>query len=138
MAWLALEDLALIDLMTVQQWIETFGWSVEEVDPKTLRIVCPHLPDLPFFARCSENWLMLAIVPVLDRDGPRPADISRRLLAVNRDLRLAKFAYDDDDDIALTAELPTEALDLSELRDVVNRMAKYVDHYRGYLTDWAK
>jgi len=86
--------------MTVQQWIETFGWSVEEVDPKTLRIVCPHLPELPFFARCSEHWLMLAIVPVLDRDGPRPSDISRRLLAVNRDLRLAKFAYDDDGDVA--------------------------------------
>ena len=45
--------------------------------------------------------------------------------------------YDDDNDIALTAELPTESLDVSELRDVVNRMAKYVDHYRGYLTDWA-
>jgi len=127
----------VIDLVTVRQWLESFGWSAEELDPKTLRIICPHLPDLPFFARCSQNWLMLAVVPVLAHDAHLPGDISRRLLAVNRDLRLAKFAYDDDNDIALTAELPTESLDVSELRDVVNRMAKYVDHYRGYLTDWA-
>ena len=127
----------MLDLVTVRQWLESFGWSAEELDPQTLRIICPHLPDLPFFARCSQNWLMLAIVPVLARDARLPGDISRRLLAVNRDLRLAKFAYDDDNDIALTAELPTESLDVSELRDVVNRMAKYVDHYRGYLTDWA-
>jgi hypothetical protein len=52
---------------------------------------------------------------------------------VNRDMRLAKYAYDPDGSIALTAELPTESLDASELRDAVQRMARYVVHYQTYL-----
>jgi hypothetical protein len=123
----------VIELATIQAWLREIGWSSSVEDPSTLRIECPEFANLPFFARCTQHWLQLAIVPVLAPGAPRPADLSRRLLAVNRDMRLARFAYQQDGEVVLAAELPTESLDGSELRDAVQRMAKYVEHYRGYL-----
>lgn len=124
----------MIELSTVQQWLQEIGWSCEVQDESTLRIICPDLDKLPFFARLTENWLLLAIVPVIACAAPRPPDLARRLLAVNRDMRLAKFAYHENGDVALTVELPTESLDGSEVRDAVQRMAKYVEHYKSYLS----
>jgi hypothetical protein len=124
----------VIEVSTIQQWLQEIGWSCEVQDESTLRIVCPDLPALPFFARLTENWLLLAIVPVIASAAPRPPDLARRLLAVNRDMRLAKFAYHENGDVALTVELPTESLDGSELHDAVQRMARYVEHYRSYLS----
>jgi hypothetical protein len=124
----------VIEVATIQRWLQEIGWEHEVQDASTLRIICPHLKELPFFARCTEHWLLLAIVPVIASAAPRPADLARRLLAVNRDMRLAKYAYSDNGDVALTAELPTESLDASELVDVVQRMAKYAEHYKSYLS----
>jgi hypothetical protein len=124
---------ALIDLTTVQAWLGEIGWTCQPQTQDVIRIVCPEVQSMPFFARITQHWLMLTIVPVIPRDAPRPADLSRRLLAVNRDMRLAKYAYDADGSVALTAELPTESLDASELRDAVQRMARYVVHYQTYL-----
>jgi hypothetical protein len=123
----------VVQLSTIQQWLQEIGWGHELQDANTLRIVCPDLENLPFYARCTEHWLLLAIVPALPCDASRPPDLARRLLAVNRDMRLAKYAYDEDGDVALTAELPTESLDASELRDAVERMARYAEHYKSYL-----
>jgi hypothetical protein len=124
----------LIDLNTVSAWLRDLGWSYELEDESTLRVVAPAIGPSQFFIRCAGNWLLLAIVGVLDPSAKRPGDLARRLLAVNRDMRIAKFAYDEDGDVTLTAELPTESLCAAELRDVLQRMPRYVDHYRGYLT----
>lgn len=125
----------MIDLSTIQCWLRDIGWTWEVHDANTLRIASPEALSPPFFARCSGEWLQLAIVPVIARDAPRPRDLSRRLLAVNRDMRLARFAYQEDGQVVLAAELPTESLQASELRDAVQRMVKYVEHYRGYLNE---
>ena len=124
----------MIQLSTIQQWLQEIGWRFEAEDDSTLRIVCPDVENLPFFARCTEHWLLLAIVPAIARTAPRPPDLARRLLAVNRDMKLAKYAYHENGDVALTAELPTESLDASELRDAVQRMARYAEHYKSYLS----
>lgn len=123
----------VIDLAKIEAWLKDIGWSCQHQGPHAIRIVTTESPSMPFFARLTEHWLMLAIVPVIPRDAPRPPDLSRRLLAVNRDMRLAKYAYDPDGSVALTAELPTESLDASELRDAVQRMARYMVHYQTYL-----
>lgn len=123
-----------MDLTTINSWLETLGWDHEVVDTTTLRIFRSE-DDVPnFFLRLTDHWVLLAITPVLGPEDHVPKDLSRRLLAVNRDLRLAKFGYDDDGDVSLTAELPTEALQTSELRDALDRMARYVEHYRAYFS----
>lgn len=123
----------MIDEETLIAWFDEMGWRAVPTDAVTLR-AHPPSSDVPFFVRRSEHWLLLAIVPVLPKSAPRPADLSRRLLAVNRDMRLAKFGLDEERDVVLSAELPTESLDKSEVRDAAERMVRYAKHYRSYLT----
>ena len=123
----------MLDAATLRDWLARMGWSVVSDDGATLRVCPPAGAPLPMFVRLTEAWLLVAIVPALP-DGPRPDDLYRRLLAVNRDMRLAKFALDEDDDVTLAAELPTEALDYAELEDALARMVRYARHYRAYLT----
>jgi hypothetical protein len=79
----------------------------------------------PFFVQLSSNWVMLSMLPMLGRNAYRPEDLSRRLLSANREMRLAKFALDKNGAVVLCAELPTESLDASEIKDAVARMIHY-------------
>lgn len=123
----------MIDEETLTAWFDEMGWRLVPADAVTLR-AHPPSSDVPFFVRRSEHWLLLAIVPVLPKDAPRPPDLSRRLLAVNRDMRLAKFALDEEGDVLLAAELPTESLEAADLEDALARIVRYARHYRDYLT----
>ncbi len=123
-----------MEMNTVTSWLATCGWQHETIDHTTLQVYRRPADPPNFFLRLTDHWLLLAIVPVLAPGAHVPKDMSRRLLAVNRDLRLAKFGYDEDGDVALTAELPTESLQPSELRDAIERMARYLEHYREYLS----
>lgn len=122
-----------MNVQTVGNWVRACGWSSQRVDSCTLRIARPADPDSRFFVRCTDHWLLLAITPALERDSDRPADFERRLLAVNRDIRLAKYAVDEEGDVLLSAELPTETLAPEVFRDAVERMRRYVEYYRAYL-----
>ena len=143
----------MIDMATLERWMHVVGFdlvpegpprddskapvSARAADsPTTLRInprdgKHPDLP--PFFLQRGENWILLSMLPVLPPDADLPVDLYRRLLSVNRDMRIAKFALGTEGSVVLCAELPTEALDRSELVDAVERMVKYFVHYREYL-----
>jgi hypothetical protein len=64
----------------------------------------------------------------------RPDNLSRILLAANREMRLAKFALDAEGAVILCAELPTESLDASEVADVVRRVVGYARRFRETTT----
>lgn len=143
----------MIDMATLERWMHVVGFdlvpegparedskapnSTRAADnPTTLRIVprdAKHADLPPFFLQRGENWILLSILPVLPTDADLPVDLHRRLLSVNRDMRIAKFALGGDGSVVLCAELPTESLDRSELVDAVERMVKYFGHYRDYL-----
>ena len=65
------------------------------------------------------------MLPMLAPNDLRPDDLSRRLLAANREMRVAKYALDKNGEVVLCAELPTESLDFAELADAVERMRQY-------------
>lgn len=144
----------MIDVATLQRWTEDIGYSAELAKPSTLRIRpreegVVELP--PFFVQCTENWVVLSMFGVLDlidaegRDegGARLSPLAedtglmlgllRHLLEANRDMRVAKFALDDRNEILLCAELPTESLDRSEFVDAVERIIEYATTYRHTL-----
>lgn len=145
----------MIDVATLQRWTEQIGYSAELENPSTLRICAREegvvaLP--PFFVQCTENWVVFSMFGVLDPlglreppaegaadkvsgpdDGAMMADLLRHLLEANRDMRVAKFALDNRNEILLCAELPTESLDLSEFADAVERMMEYATTYRRTL-----
>ena len=70
--------------------------------------------------------------------GPRSNDhlareLYRHLLRLNREINLAKFAIDDDDDVVLTVELPTEEARYVSMKDALEALAYYADRHRRAL-----
>jgi putative sensory transduction regulator len=149
---------AVIDVPTLRSWIEALGYEATPEGATTLRVrVAAHpgerpraSPDAaerdtpaegppasrpaadalpPFYVQLSENWVLLSMLPMLGRGAYRPEDLGRRLLAANREMRLAKFALDKNGAVVLCAELPTESLDASEIADAVQRMAQYARRF---------
>ena len=120
----------MIDVPTLQRWIENLGFDTALDGPMLLHLTPREGAPLPhFFVQCSENWVLLSILRLLDVGASRPDDLGRRLLQANREMRVAKFALDAGE-VVLCAELPTESLDPSELADAVNRMAEYARAFR--------
>jgi len=117
----------VIDVPTIQGWVDKLGFESTLEGRATLRLR-PRSGEAkhpPFFIQCMEHWVLLSMLPMLEAGKFRPDDLNRRLLAANREMRVAKFAIDKNGDIVLCAELPTESLDRSELADAVARMVQY-------------
>lgn len=122
----------MIDTATLQGWIEKLGYDTALDGASMLRLTPREGGPLPsFFVQCTENWVLLSILGLLEEGAFRPDDLNRRLLAANREMRVAKFALDDNGEIVLCAELPTESLDPSELADAVSRLATLARRFRG-------
>lgn len=100
------------------------GWKVTPHDDAgTLRST--HQTDegeVRVFVRLQKNWLIASVVPFLATRGKNSFELARWLLRVNRDMYQAKFAYDEDGDVVLTLELPTESLDPSEIRGALTTL----------------
>lgn len=122
----------MIDTATLQGWIEKLGYDTTLDGASMLRLTAREGAPLPaFFVQCTENWVLLSILGLVDPDTFQPDDLGRRLLAANREMRVAKFALDEAGEIVLCAELPTESLDPSELADAVTRLAAVARRFRG-------
>ena len=117
----------MIDVPTIQGWVDKLGFdtTLEGRATLRLRLRSGEANHPPFFIQCMEHWVLLSMLPMLAAGEFRPDDLNRRLLAANREMRVAKFAIDKNGDIVLGAELPTESLDQSELEDAVARMVQY-------------
>ena len=125
----------MIDVEKVQGWVEQMGYGSTVASPNVLRLKPPEAEDdLPaFFIQCSENWILLSILPALGPVEELTDELPRQLLFANRDMRIAKFALSKSNDVILCAELPTESLSYPELADAVQRLAGYCRHYRSCL-----
>ena len=129
----------MIDVTILRGWVEALGYDATSEGATTLRIrprpgahegeAPSSAPLPPFFLQLSENWVLLSMLPMLARGAYRPEDLGRRLLAANREMRLAKFALDKNGAVVLCAELPTESLDASEIADAVQRMTHYARRF---------
>ncbi|APR83341.1 Hypothetical protein A7982_08690 [Minicystis rosea] len=127
----------MTDLPTLESWITKLGFSTTTVDESTLRIRPPASADAgelpPFFVQWTKNWVVLSILPMLAPGEYKAEDLGRRLLAMNRDMHLAKFALDRSRAVILCAELPTESLDYSEIENALTRMVQYARRFRSEL-----
>jgi hypothetical protein len=125
-----------MDAQTLESWIKKLGYDAIPEGPSTFRIKSkkPDAEELPpFIVQQGEHWILLSMLPVLSGEGAEPEDLPSRLLTVNREMRLVKFALGENDEVILCAELPTESLDYSELSDAIERIIRYYLHYRDYL-----
>ena len=117
----------------VEEFLTKDGWPFERVDDHTWRSgFRGDVNSFRFFVRLTDNWIFFTIVPfvVAPKNEECALQLYRHLLRLNREMNMAKFAIDDDADVVLTVELPTENLDESEFKDALDALSYYADrHY---------
>jgi hypothetical protein len=124
----------MLDQATLGQQLEDMGWAAQPHGDNTLKSV--HDTDegeVAVYLRLTENWLIASVVPFLATGGDNSFELSRWLLRMNRDMFQAKFAYDEDGDVVLTVEVPTESLDPSEIEASLKSLVEDAVRHRGTL-----
>jgi hypothetical protein len=120
---------------TVEDFLQRDGWYFERVPdgnvPTWRSGFRGEVAPFRFYVRLTDNWVFFIISPfVLTGKAAATPELYRRLLRLNQDMTLAKFALDNDEDVVLTVEFPTESIDYSEFKDALDVLAYYADrHY---------
>ena len=85
----------------------------------------------PMLIQMGDVFVTFAVLPFVraPEDSEEADVLLRKLLAYNRQMNLAKFSIDEDDDIVLSVEYRLADLDPSEVRDAVNVVSYYADKY---------
>ncbi len=120
-----------MDVGELKGFLRRLKWKHEPHGNETLRSVHDtEQGPVNVYLRLTENWLIASVVPFLDSlDGDNSFELSRWLLRMNRDMRQTKFAYDEDGDVVLSVELPTESLDYSEVEAALRALLDdTIDH----------
>lgn len=124
----------MLDEATLAEHLDRLGWERSPHGAGTLRAVrdTPQ-GDVAVYIRLSQNWLIASVVPFLITGGDNGFDLARWLLRMNRDMAMTKFAYDDDGDVVLTVEVPTESLDFEEVRAALTGLVEHAVMHRATL-----
>jgi len=124
----------MLEEATLARHLEALGWNAEAHGGRTLRSVRESPEgDVIVYIRLTDNWLIISVVPFLATKGKNSFELSRWLLRQNRDMFQAKFAYDEDGDVVLTAELPTESVDRTEIDTVLGELVNQTVVHRRTL-----
>jgi hypothetical protein len=91
--------------------------------------------DLPLLVQMSQHWLLFDVDPFLQApaSGEGPEALAVELLRMNRELQLVKFGLSEGSAVVLTAELPTEHLELAEVMMVLQAITSCVEEHRARL-----
>jgi len=125
---------------TLEQWLAEDGWPCERLDETTWRsgFQAPGTDKFRFFLRLTKDWLYLTIIPfvTLPEDQLAELGLLRRLLVLNREITLAKFALEKRD-VVLTVELSVQELAQSQLKDGLDALSFYATSHHAELTKLA-
>lgn len=114
--------------------LRDMAWKATPHGDRTHRVVqATDEGDVTVYLRLTENWLIASIVPFLTTRGDNSFELARWLLRMNRDMYQCKFAYDEDGDVVLTVELPTESLDAGEVKSALAALVEHAVEHRATL-----
>lgn len=124
-----------MDDATLSRTLREIGWSAKpHGDDSTYQIIhdTPE-GELTVYVRLTDNWLIASVVPFLTTRGDNSFELARWLLRMNRDMYQCKFAYDEDGDVVLSVELPTESLDYGEVEATLKDLLQHAVRHRATL-----
>ncbi|HWG85198.1 MAG TPA: YbjN domain-containing protein, partial [Deinococcales bacterium] len=114
----------------VEAFFKEYGWSFETLGPGIWRTGFRGTSSFhTIYMRLTEDWLYMTISPFVE--APSDRECKRRtyeaMLHFNREMNLAKFVLDEDEDVTLTVELPLSALDYEVFAEGLTALAYYAD-----------
>ena len=123
-----------MDDATLSRTLDKIGWAAKEHGDSTYRVTHDTKEgELVVYVRLTDNWLIASVVPFLTTRGDNSFELARWLLRMNRDMYQCKFAYDEDGDVVLTVELPTENLDFGEVEAALKDLLLHAVNHRATL-----
>jgi hypothetical protein len=130
--------MAALGVEDVKAILDERAWSPRLLDEHTLRCTLESdAGEIRLVVRHAGPWMYLAVLPFLDSTTTKPWGAGKypprflgRILAVNYNLTLVKFALDDDGDLTLRAELPTESLQRGEVVVALDLLVGVTQQYR--------
>ena len=115
---------------TIEEYFERYEWSYNRTGDNTwVTGVRTQVASFRIFIRTTDNWIYFVINPYV----VSPPDIGARMrvyftiLRYNLDMNMAKFGLDNDGDIFLAVELPTENFEFSHFADALNGLSHYAE-----------
>jgi hypothetical protein len=124
----------MLDEPALLSRLAKLGWDARPHGERTF--LCPRPTSegtFDVYVRLTDHWLIASIVPFLRTQGGNSFDLCRWLLRQNRDMAQVKFGIDDDGDVVLTVEVPTESLDDSELRIALETLVREGEKHKHTL-----
>lgn len=119
-------------------FLEGEGWPVEVLSAVTLRTsIQGTARTFHLFIHLETPYVAFTVIPFA-RLPPEPeaADtVARRLLRLNREINMAKFAADEEGDVVLSVEYRLADLDPSEVRDAASVLSVYADRYHAEIQE---
>jgi len=108
------------------------GWPAELLSETTLQSRFRGKARIfPMLIHTEGAFVRFAVLPYAraPQDPDDAEELLRKLLRWNRQMNLAKFSIDEDDDVILSVEYRLADLDPSEVRDAVDVVSFYADKY---------
>jgi hypothetical protein len=123
-----------MDDAKLSRTLSELGWDAKPHGEGTYKVVHDTKEgELTVYVRLTDHWLIASVVPFLTTQGDNSFELARWLLRMNRDMYQSKFAYDEDGDVVLTVELPTESLDFGEVESALESLLTSAVQHRGTL-----
>lgn len=117
------------------------GWPVEVLSATTLQSRFRGKARIfPMLIHVDEAFVSFAVLPYAHapEDPDDAEDLLKQLLRFNRQMNMAKFSVDEDDDVVLSVEYRLADLDPSEVRDAVDVVSFYADKYHAEVGQLAR
>ncbi len=123
-------DVTELNAETVERYFGEYGWSFETIGDAIWRT--GFKGENGFFTiymRLTENWLYMTISPFVTQPTVERTRVHtmEAMLHFNREMNLAKFVLDEDEDVTLTVELPVNALSYEVFAEGLTALAYYAD-----------
>ena len=122
----------------VGSFFDAYGWQYERRDSAVFRTgFSGESGHYDIWLKVTDAWVYFAINPYvpLPAGGEHGETTLQVLLKANHELNLAKFAVDDEGDVLLSVEMPSEDFGYVHFAEALTALAHYADDYRNRIND---
>lgn len=115
----------------LERYFERYGWSFERLDELTYRTgFRGQHGAFAALVRVTDHWVIFTINPYVEAPEAGWGLASLRALALaNQAINMAKIGLDQDGDVFMTVELPSEGFEYSHFSDAMTTVTHFADSF---------